>query len=250
MCVSTQDPTQGPVASSSLLPQNPEGGTCTNNSGCTPGKAERKAQGEAVPLGSSRLPPPGSPSCPLPSCHPDFGLSHPRRSVLRLLLLGAPSLGAPRSGAWGVSSATPAWGGYPGLPPSLQASARASVWPSTTPCRPVRSSAGALWRWTTTSHGNALSFPGAGSRVPSPDRGVSGSVLWEGSVPTSSNPTHTPYVPPRPKMPQPLIEGPGSPCYNPPTPPTTQEDPMGSHSPTPQPISRGLTRDSWGEGGE
>ena len=238
------------MASSSLLPQNPEGGTCTNNSGCTPGKAERKAQGEAVPLGSSRLPPPGSPSCPLPSCHPDFGLSHPRRSVLRLLLLGAPSLGAPRSGAWGVSSAAPAWGGYPGLPPSLQASARASVWPSTTPCRPVRSSAGALWRWTTTSHGNALSFPGAGSRVPSPDRGVSGSVLWEGSVPTSSNPTHTPYVPPRPKMPQPLIEGPGSPCYSPPTPPTTQEDPMGSHSPTPQPISRGLTRDSGGEGGE
>ncbi|XP_028353974.1 P2X purinoceptor 1 isoform X3 [Physeter macrocephalus] len=25
--------------------ENPEGGTCTNNSGCTPGKAERKAQG-------------------------------------------------------------------------------------------------------------------------------------------------------------------------------------------------------------
>ena len=40
----------GPMASSSLLPQNPEGGTCTNNSGCTPGKAERKAQGKAVPL--------------------------------------------------------------------------------------------------------------------------------------------------------------------------------------------------------
>lgn len=26
--------------------ENPEGGTCTNNSGCTPGKAERKAQGK------------------------------------------------------------------------------------------------------------------------------------------------------------------------------------------------------------
>uniref|UniRef100_A0A8D0WJE5 P2X purinoceptor n=1 Tax=Sus scrofa TaxID=9823 RepID=A0A8D0WJE5_PIG len=38
-------PAQGPGASSSPLPQNPEGGTCTGDSGCTPGKAERKAQG-------------------------------------------------------------------------------------------------------------------------------------------------------------------------------------------------------------
>ena len=183
----------GPMASSSLLPQNPEGGTCTNNSGCTPGKAERKAQGKAAPLCSSRLPPPGSPSCPLPSCHPDLGLPRPRRSVFRLLLLGAPSLGAPRSGAWGISSAAPAWDGHPGVSPSLQASARASVWPSMTRCRPARSSAGAPWRWTTTSRGNALSFPGAGSRVPSPDRGASGSVLWEGLSPLLPTPP-TPHL--------------------------------------------------------
>ena len=223
--VSTQDPTQRAYGQQLSPPQNPEGGTCTNNSGCTPGKAERKAQGKAVLLCSSRLPPPGSPSCPLPSCHPDLGLPHPRRSVFRLLLLGAPSLGAPRSGAWGLSSAVPAWGGHPGIPPSLQASARASVWPSTTRCRHARSSAGAPWRWTTTSRGNALSFPGAGSSVRICALGR--------SVPTSSNPTHTPSVPPRPKMPQPLIKGPRSPHYSTPTPPMTQEDPMGSHSPSP-----------------
>ncbi|XP_039742335.1 P2X purinoceptor 1 isoform X1 [Pteropus medius] len=40
-----EDSSQGPRASSSPLPQNPEGGTCKNDSGCTPGKAERKAQG-------------------------------------------------------------------------------------------------------------------------------------------------------------------------------------------------------------
>ncbi|XP_047614103.1 P2X purinoceptor 1 isoform X2 [Phacochoerus africanus] len=90
--------------------ENPEGGTCTGDSGCTPGKAERKAQGK-VPLLlpppqpiTSRLPPPGSPSCSLPSHHPDLGLPCPRPShisVLRLLLLGAPSLGAPLWGGRG-----------------------------------------------------------------------------------------------------------------------------------------------------
>lgn len=33
-------------ASSSPLPQHPEGGTCKDDSGCTPGKAERNAQGK------------------------------------------------------------------------------------------------------------------------------------------------------------------------------------------------------------
>lgn len=164
---------EGPGASSSPLPQNPEGGTCTGDSGCTPGKAERKAQGK-VPLLlpppqtiTSRLPPPGSPSCSLPSHHPDLGLPCPRPShisVLRLLLLGAPSLGAPWRGAGESFLCTPSLGWATRGSPSLQVSARAGVWPSMTPCRRVRSLAGAPWRWTTTSHGNALSFQGAGSQ--------------------------------------------------------------------------------------
>uniref|UniRef100_A0ABI7ZM99 Purinergic receptor P2X 1 n=1 Tax=Felis catus TaxID=9685 RepID=A0ABI7ZM99_FELCA len=56
-----------------------------------------------------------------------------------------------------------------------EVSAQASVWPSTTLCRHVRSLAGVPWRWTTTSHGNALSIQGARSRFPNPDRGASGS---------------------------------------------------------------------------
>uniref|UniRef100_A0A8C4M1D8 Purinergic receptor P2X 1 n=1 Tax=Equus asinus asinus TaxID=83772 RepID=A0A8C4M1D8_EQUAS len=38
-------PPKRPGASSSPLPQHPEGGTCADDSGCIPGKAERKAQG-------------------------------------------------------------------------------------------------------------------------------------------------------------------------------------------------------------
>ncbi|XP_067573528.1 P2X purinoceptor 1 isoform X2 [Pseudorca crassidens] len=34
-----------PLQAQGHCAENPEGGTCTNNSGCTPGKAERKAQG-------------------------------------------------------------------------------------------------------------------------------------------------------------------------------------------------------------
>uniref|UniRef100_A0A8C4M043 Purinergic receptor P2X 1 n=1 Tax=Equus asinus asinus TaxID=83772 RepID=A0A8C4M043_EQUAS len=59
---------------------------------------------------SFRLPPPGGPSCSLPSCHPDLGVPFPipnHISVLRLLLLGAPSPGAPRDGAWGGILCTP-----------------------------------------------------------------------------------------------------------------------------------------------
>lgn len=61
---------------------------------------------------------------------------------------------------------TPAWDGHPQVSPLLQGSARASVWPSTTPCRHVRSLDGVLWRWMTMSHGNALSRGlGAGSLI-------------------------------------------------------------------------------------
>lgn len=66
-----------PGASSSPLPQHPEGGMCKDDSGCPPGKAERKAQGKAGPLhtpfqpqaSSSRksfLPSPLTLACPVP----------------------------------------------------------------------------------------------------------------------------------------------------------------------------------------
>lgn len=104
-------PPEGPGASRSPLPQHPEGGTCMDDSGCRPGKAERKAQGKvgllltpSTAAVNPRLLLPGSPSCSLPSCHPDLGLPRPRPShisVLRPLLLGVLSLGDPKGGTGG-----------------------------------------------------------------------------------------------------------------------------------------------------
>lgn len=69
----------GPGPSSFLFPQNPEGGTCKNNSGCTPGKAKRKAQGKVSLL----LVPPQSPLQGL--CPPACLSPHPAHVLLSLL---------------------------------------------------------------------------------------------------------------------------------------------------------------------
>lgn len=213
-------PAKGSGASSSSLPQHPEGGTCKDNSSCTPGKAERKAQGKVslLPPAStapSRLSPPGSPFCLLPSCHLELGWPCPRPShisVLRLLLLGVPQMGTPRSRIWGASPAPPAWGGHPGVSPSLQASAQASAWLSTTLCRRVRSSAGAPWKWMTMSHGNSLSCQGAGSKVPKPRQRDIWICALERIRPCLLAAPPSPHLcSPGQRFPQPLVEGPESP---------------------------------------
>lgn len=198
-------PASGPGASISPLLQHPEGGTCKDDSGCTPGKAERKAQGKAPPQPLSA---PGFPLQEvLSALPPDLGLPCPRAShvsVLRLRLSGA-SGRISRGGTWEASLHPQLWAGT-GVSPSLQASAQASAWPSMTLCGRVRSSAGAPWKWMITSHGNALSFQGAGSRVPKPRQ--RGCVPWKGSGPPSSNPTLSLSVQPWPEIPLALGQGP------------------------------------------
>ena len=78
-----EDHVTGPGASTSLVPQNPEGGICREDNGCTPGKAERKAQGKTSPF----LSPPQPHCLCLPLCAPHLSKLFPTKSVYPALIL-------------------------------------------------------------------------------------------------------------------------------------------------------------------